>query len=337
MMFWNKKRQKTKSYKEIFQEHINNEGSYLQIQETYNHIKEEYIKGIIKKTIDISVERASLERDINNGKVLSVPNYLTYTLLAITIFINGMIATYNKEPSVTLVITIISSMLVMCVGFSVSLYLSEDDKKVIAFKLCLRVLDDIEKEMAEGKLSSINQTDEQEVAATIETNCQSIEESLEGINKTEKERMKKYSKLFVKQFYGTIKNYSAHNYDMLIKDIEEKYRYKINGDKNKLFNEKIKAQDNINNCTRVDVSSYFNSFIYAFFTITLVGVPLLKNKGSYSPITILAMIFMYIVFVTIGQVYTDAKEIFSKESIKSYNKICLSILLKIENGMNEGE
>lgn len=160
------KNRKTKSYKEIFQEHINKEDSYLQIKETYNYIKQDYIDRIRKKTIDINVERASLERDINNGKVLSVPNYLSFTLLAITIFINGMTATYNKSPNVTIAITIISSIFVVYTGFSISLYLAKDDIKVIAFKLCLRVLDDIEKEIAEGKLSSINQITQQEVAAT---------------------------------------------------------------------------------------------------------------------------------------------------------------------------
>lgn len=331
MMFWNKKRQKTKSYKEIFQEHINNEGSYLQIQETYNHIKEEYIKGIIKKTIDISVERASLERDINNGKVLSVPNYLTYTLLAITIFINGMITTYNKEPSVTLVITIISSMLVMCVGFSVSLYLSKDDKKIIVFKLCLRVLNEIEKEIVEGKFISINQISEQEAAATIETNYQSIEESLEGINRTEKRRMKKYSKLFAKQFNVRIKDYSADNYDMLIKDIEEKYRDKINVNKDKQFNEKIKAQDNINNCFEIDVSKFFNPFLTAFVAITLACIGLFKNKNPEFATIILGILLVYIVFCSISQIVTASIDILGNNRIKSYNNICLSILKKLEN------
>lgn|GEM_PF-5505998 len=166
IMSWSRKT--TKPYKEIFMEHINNGENYLEIKKTYNYIKKDYINRIMQKTIDINIERASLERDINNGKVLSVPNYLSFTLLAITIFITGMIATYNKYPNVTIVITIISSIFVVYAGFSISLYLSKDDKKVIVFKLCLRVLDDIEKEMAEEQIVIKEKADKLEKQQKIE-------------------------------------------------------------------------------------------------------------------------------------------------------------------------
>ncbi|MCB2354351.1 hypothetical protein [Clostridium estertheticum] len=331
-MLWNKIKETNKPYKEIFKEHINNEDSYIQTKETYDYVKGNYDKRIRKKTIDIRVERVSLQKGINNSKVLSVPNYLSFTLLAFTIFINGLITACSHYPTdVIIYITAILVMFLFYVGFSISIDFAIDDRKVIVFKLCLQVLDDIEKDIAEGKLNDINNISEQEVASAIEITCQSNEDPLESINKTEKRRMKKYSKLFAKQFNVKIKNYSADSYDTLIKDIETKYSNMIKVDKNKLFNERIKAQDNIDNCFEMDVSKHFNQFLATLTAFTLAGVGLFKNNDPKYVIIILDIMLAYIALCIISQVVTKAIDSLGNNIIKSYNKICLSILQKIEN------
>jgi hypothetical protein len=48
-----------KSCKEIFQEHINNEKGYKEIEDLYNCIKQEYIYKIKDGKVDINIEKES--------------------------------------------------------------------------------------------------------------------------------------------------------------------------------------------------------------------------------------------------------------------------------------
>ncbi|MGV8982830.1 hypothetical protein [Clostridium sp.] len=170
-MFRDIKRKATKSYKEIFQAYINNKDDYEEIKITYGCIKEGYIDKIEKKTIDISVERARLERNINKGKVLSVPNYISFTLLAMTILINGSITASTQYKGgihnyyIITAITIIFVILIFYVGFSISLDFAIEDKNVIVSKLCIRVLEDIEKGEHGNSREKENKNDSETITA----------------------------------------------------------------------------------------------------------------------------------------------------------------------------
>ncbi|MBU3153910.1 hypothetical protein [Clostridium estertheticum] len=299
--------------------------------ENYDFIKEAYTKKLgielnkkyveseyVKIYENIKYEKIKVEGLLEKSKEIQTTINGVVTPLAVVAFV-AEATFYQEQGQAGLIIFVCFISIVMLSQFVLSMQRAKENYVYITI---LQVLDDIVKEISESKISNINNISEQEVASAIETNCESIEDPIESINKTEKRRMKKYSKLFAKQFNVKIKDYSADSYDTLIKDIESKYSDMIKVDKNKLFNERVKAQDNINNCIRVDVSSSVGAFISAFVALAL------KNTLEFSKLfTILVFVALFI----ISQMFTALIDSLEEKTIKSYNNICLSILQKIEN------
>lgn len=168
------KKSYNKSYKEIFQEHIDNEEGYKEIEGLYNYIKQDYMDKIKNGKIDIKIEKARLERDINQLKITSVPNYISFTILAVTVLVNGIITAYTQyKGSVNncyyiTTITIIFVIAIFVAGFSSSKEFAGEDKKVIVSKLCLRILDDIQNEIVEKQTREEEEKENTEKQKRIE-------------------------------------------------------------------------------------------------------------------------------------------------------------------------
>jgi uncharacterized membrane protein len=162
VIFILKNKDYNKSYKEIFEERINNEENYKKFQKIYNHIKQDYRNKIRNKDFCIEIEKARLERNINRSKIKSVPNYISFALLATTVLVDGMITAYTQHKGIIdnyvliIVVTIIFTIVIGIAGFSVTKGFVGEDKEVIVSKLCLRILDDddIKKEIEKNKLEN---------------------------------------------------------------------------------------------------------------------------------------------------------------------------------------
>ena len=168
------KKKSEKTYEEIFSDHINNIQDYENKEKLYTSIKNKYIDLIEKNEILIPVERARLESKINMIKNTSIPNYISFIILAVGMLCTGIITAYTQYSGIInnyfliLGFTISMFITIIVAGYTLSKEFVVEDKENVTFKLCLRVLDDIGKEMQEGKL--LQDFAEDEVTATLEEN-----------------------------------------------------------------------------------------------------------------------------------------------------------------------
>lgn len=163
-----------KTYKEIFLEHINNDDDYKNSQDLYELIEKEYVNKI-NSGMNIRIEKASLERYINQCKITSVHNYIAFYLLAITVLINGIITAYTQYKGFInnyyyiIAFSTIMFITIILIGLSSSKEFAGEDRKAIVLKLCLRILNDIEQEMVEQKAKDEVVSAFQEIAVTKES------------------------------------------------------------------------------------------------------------------------------------------------------------------------
>ena len=170
-----KKKKYNRSYKEVFQDHINNKEEYIITKDLYTYIKVEYVDRIKNDNMCIEIEKARLDREINQGKIKSLPNYISYMLLSMTVLASGFITAFTQYTGKSynryiLIVgfTIIFVAIILSTGLSTSKEFILDDKKVIVFKLSLRVLNDIEEEIAEELSKAKEKADKLEKQQKIE-------------------------------------------------------------------------------------------------------------------------------------------------------------------------
>lgn len=147
--------------------------------ETYNHMKEVYTKQL---GIDVSKKYGETEYDeINENikyekikveglleKSKAVQSTVSGVVVPLAVVIFATEATFYQEWGVIgLVIFAILMLGTMFSQFTISQNRAKENH---VYSTILKVLDDIEKEIVEGKLSSINQITQQEVAATKQKN-----------------------------------------------------------------------------------------------------------------------------------------------------------------------
>lgn len=274
-----KKKNYNKSYKEIFQDYINNEEEYNKTKNLYCDIKEEYVDRFKNGKMSIKIEKARLEHEINQRKNKSLPNYIAFMLLALTVLASGFITAYTqykgKVNNYTLIIafTIIFVILIFVVGISTSKEFLFDDKQVIVLKLCLRVLDEME-----NGITNNNYYTQDEVASSSENNIKFNSIIIKNDNKT----AKRYAKLLEKFFnikYVIDKEYS--NKDIVM---EIKKNYLNCNNKDEIYYEKKKIRTIIDRLPKKDLSNYLilmcSIFITLITTIYLLGTSF--QLGNYA-------------------------------------------------------
>jgi len=143
-----------KSFEIMFLEHINDKDDYNEMYSLYYSIKKAYMDKINNGEVDIKIEKVRLERDVNISRNLSVTNYMSFALLGITVLTSGIISAtqYNSLLNnyfYILTLTVIMFVSIMFAGYSISKDFLGGDKKSGLYKLCLRILEDIECELEE--------------------------------------------------------------------------------------------------------------------------------------------------------------------------------------------
>lgn len=166
------KKNREKSFQEMFLEHVNDKDDYNDMLILYDFIKETYKDKINNGELDIIIEKVRLERDVNIGKNVSVTNYISFALLGITVLTSGIISASTQYNGILnnyyyiLALSIIMFGAIMFAGYSISRNFLGVDKKSILYKLCLSVLENIEKELEEQKTIDKPLNSFQEIAIT---------------------------------------------------------------------------------------------------------------------------------------------------------------------------
>lgn len=166
-------------YKDVFEEHLNDTESYSDYDRLYNDIKNKYLEKLKENNnekFDTKVERERLYSKSKKNASVSRNIIIGLGTVFITIIVNLFISLFVE--SMTQLGSTLKALLLYClilIAFLRILKELENDKNQEAlYNICLRVLEDIEKEMEDNNRidsqKSENSKVQEMIAATIQSN-----------------------------------------------------------------------------------------------------------------------------------------------------------------------
>lgn len=158
-----------RKYDEIFKEHIGDRQNYTYYNKLYGEIRFEYKRLIKEGSMNINVERSRLESKIGKSSENSLSISSGFIIFAISIFASGVIQAIslsNYENKATFILVITITFYISTLAF-VTTNFGKKNEKDFVFNICLRVLEDIEKQVEQEKFMEIESRKAlEEVAAT---------------------------------------------------------------------------------------------------------------------------------------------------------------------------
>lgn len=152
---------------DLLEEHMKADQEYDYFKKLYSQIKEQYLEKLNDENFNIEVEKTRLESKA--GKMVGNLTLITINIgiLAIIILAAGLIQTSSSMDSIYKVLIAALSILAVAgsIYFTVLLDRKSRDLEYLSH-LCLKVLDDIEKDQNKKKLET--NTTAEEVASTTE-------------------------------------------------------------------------------------------------------------------------------------------------------------------------
>ncbi|WP_139904797.1 hypothetical protein [Clostridium thermarum] len=151
----------------ILEEHMKADQEYDYFKKLYTQIKEQYLEKLKDENFSIEVERARLkskaEKMVGNSTLITI----NIGILAIIILAAGLMQAFSSMDSIYKVV--IAAFSILAVAGSIYFTVLHDKKSrelEYLCHLCLKVLDDVEKE--QNKIAVQTNTTAEEVASTTE-------------------------------------------------------------------------------------------------------------------------------------------------------------------------